>query len=880
MTSEDQITLEAPAPTRPADASAEPSPRRSPPRAGPAVWPLAAIAVQLLLAVLVLRRFRLGEPGFLSLAALAWPAFCVHWLLPAKWRVPFFAALSLAAPVAILGRAGDGWTASGLLAAGCVIGAGLFLVSVCLSSTDFWRRAAMLTACGVVLAILHAGWIGPAALARAWPILASFFMFRAIVCLYDTSHNNRPRPGWAHTIAYFFMFPNAGQLLFPVVDFNAFTRAQSNEEPIRTCQRGMSWITRGIVQLLIHRLVVQAFSLPAGQVVSGADVVQSIVTVSLLYLRVSGQFHMLIGLLLLFGFNLPETNHRYFLASSFTDYWRRVNIYWKDFIMKVFYYPAFFRLKHLGQGRALVLATLFSFLMTWVLHAYQTWWLTRGSSISWPDTLFWGILAVLVVFNAHHELTRPRKRALSAAGMSASNAAGLCLRTAGTFTAVALLWSLWYSGSVHTWLGMWRRADASTLAWWLAVLAVIVAATLWFEVRPRWRRREAVEPSTRGGEWSVLLREGLACTLILAAIYPFGFGPILPNLPARLRPFAEAVATNSGADAVRGYYDRLMAAGPGDRNVSMGRPASDWRGRELTPNLARVQHGILYQTNRWGMRDDDVELAKPPGTVRILVLGSSNVFGVGVRQEQTFPHLLEARLNREPIGAPARVEVLNGAMPGYCPLNQIPLVQFSAVKFQPDIVLFVAYSLDYPWVAREICTLAKTKIPIPEPYLRQVMAEAGIDEHTNTVVGAARLMPRAPEILSWAYRRLVEECRAIGALPVGVFMPAPFEVPPLRRRISRQDARDEAQKALMRAAGFVFVDFSKVYDGHPKEELCLPDWDDHCTPRAHALVADGLYRQLLNDERIDFAGLTRRAAEMKPPGGAGSTSIPQTQGVR
>ena len=69
----------------------------------------------------------------------------------------------------------------------------------------------------------------------------------------------------------------------------------------------------------------------------------------LLYVRISGQFHLVIGMLHLFGFNLPETHHRYLLASSFTDFWRRINIYWKDFMMKVFYYPAFFRLRKLGE---------------------------------------------------------------------------------------------------------------------------------------------------------------------------------------------------------------------------------------------------------------------------------------------------------------------------------------------------------------------------------------------------------------------------------------------------------------------------------------------------------------------------------------------------
>ena len=89
----------------------------------------------------------------------------------------------------------------------------------------------------------------------------------------------------------------------------------------------------------------------------------------LLYLRVSGQFHIIVGMLHLFGFNLPETHHLYFLSSSFTDFWRRINIYWKDFMMKIFYYPAYFALRKRGETMALRgVDDARCSSRTWVLH--------------------------------------------------------------------------------------------------------------------------------------------------------------------------------------------------------------------------------------------------------------------------------------------------------------------------------------------------------------------------------------------------------------------------------------------------------------------------------------------------------------------------------
>jgi D-alanyl-lipoteichoic acid acyltransferase DltB (MBOAT superfamily) len=104
---------------------------------------------------------------------------------------------------------------------------------------------------------------------------------------------------------------------------------------------------RGVVQLLLYRLIYHYALLDITSVTNTKDVAEYVVATYLLYLHVSGQFHLIVGLLLMFGFNLPETHHRYLLASSFTDFWRRINIYWKDFITKLFFYPVFFVLRGL-----------------------------------------------------------------------------------------------------------------------------------------------------------------------------------------------------------------------------------------------------------------------------------------------------------------------------------------------------------------------------------------------------------------------------------------------------------------------------------------------------------------------------------------------------
>jgi D-alanyl-lipoteichoic acid acyltransferase DltB (MBOAT superfamily) len=179
----------------------------------------------------------------------------------------------------------------------------------------------------------------------------------------------------------------------------------------------------------------------------------------LLYLQVSGQFHIACGMLHLFGFQLPETHHRYLLATGFTDYWRRINIYWKDFMVRLFFNPTAFRFKRWPQSVALALATVTVFVATWFLHAYQAYWLLGTWSFTAPNALFWGILGALVLVNVQLD-ARPCHTRRSGQRAVSTAFQGSTLRVAkiaGTFIVVASLWSLWSSPSLSAWLDIVRR---------------------------------------------------------------------------------------------------------------------------------------------------------------------------------------------------------------------------------------------------------------------------------------------------------------------------------------------------------------------------------------------------------------------------------------
>lgn len=107
-------------------------------------------------------------------------------------------------------------------------------------------------------------------------------------------------------------------------------------------------------------------------------------------------------------------------------------------------------------------------------------------------------------------------------------------------------------------------------------------------------------------------------------------------------------------------------------------------GFRMVPSYRGVEpkDGIPLEINSQGLRER--ELGAPrPGTLRILVLGDSVVFGLGVRAEDAFPRALERTLEQQQ----QPIQVLNGGVPGYGTLQEMKLFEETVGVLQPDVVL-------------------------------------------------------------------------------------------------------------------------------------------------------------------------------------------------
>jgi D-alanyl-lipoteichoic acid acyltransferase DltB (MBOAT superfamily) len=797
------------------------------------------LLVQLAGLACAIQRFQLESRAFFELSLLAFGGFAIHYLLPLRYRMGFFTILSL---VSI------GWV-MGVPQAAWLIGLGLVLLGICHLPVNMRVRVGLLLIVGGVLAALRAGWVSGPWSAAIWPILASMFMFRLVVYLYDNHYEPVSAP-LMQRLAYFFMLPNVCFPLFPVVDYKTFLRTYYNSERHQIHQVGVDWILRGVIQLLLYRVINQAWVIDPYDVANIGDIVRYFLWLYALYLRVSGQFHVIVGMLHLFGFNLPETHHLYYFASSFTDYWRRINIYWKDFMMKVFYYPMFFRLKKLGPTRSLVLSTMCVFFATWALHAYQWFWIRGSYQFSWNDVLFWTILCGLVIVNSLWEARRGRKRTLGGPKRTTWSQVALALQTAATFVTICVLWSLWNSESLEMWMSLWHSAAVPpNNEQWRVFVGVFMAGlgglAIWVVLRrwiSQWQQPSYFVRAAAGVVTLFLLNAlsvsrvynqlGSAGTLIATA----RFGGLNRTEMNRLE---------------RGYYEDLMTVDRFNGELSalyMKRPrewteslvaaglAQPARGLQydLRPNAKGHFKGALLQTNQWGLHDQEYSQTPPPGAIRIAVLGASHTMGSGVERDKTFEAILEQRLNRDRERTDSvHYEILNFAVYGYNPIEQIRVLNDKVFRFEPDVVFYVGHPEDSKRVVQFVGQLARNPADLGHEYLSEIVKQSGIDAHTPPRLVNRRLEPYGDEILSWVHRTLVSDCRQRMIHPVWVLLPMVPE--------SASATNSSRDLRIAQDAGFTVLDLTDVYDGHNRQELWIAEWDAHPNDLGHKLVGDRLY---------------------------------------
>lgn len=294
--------------------------------------------------------------------------------------------------------------------------------------------------------------------------------------------------------------------------------------------------------------------------------------------------------------------------------------------------------------------------------------------------------------------------------------------------------------------------------------------------------------------------------------------------------------------------------------------------------------GIEYRINADGFRDRSRTRAKPPGVVRVAVLGDSIAFGYGVTLEDSFPAVLES-LARERQPA-AGIEVLNFGVNGYNPYNEAALLADVVVGYEPDIVLvqFCINDLNDPTLHFDASThLALDAIPeaaFPNPALREPPVNAGLAAmcersrlcalvvrragwlgELDEATWRSAFAPRDESGPEWVwlgerYAEMAATAADAGARLVVLAVPHRAQIDG-----TASDALQRRLTALGRAGGWDTIDLLPALRDAAADDptpLFADLW--HPTPRGHRVIADAILQS-------DALAPPRSSSSREPPDG-------------
>lgn len=132
-------------------------------------------------------------------------------------------------------------------------------------------------------------------------------------------------------------------------------------------------------------------------------------------------------------------------------------------------------------------------------------------------------------------------------------------------------------------------------------------------------------------------------------------------------------------------------------------PGLDYEPRpdtQLTRNPAyAIWKTITIETNSFGMRSAEPVAPGIDGICTIAVLGDSFTFGMSIDQEQIYPNILESAYRQR--HGEQSLQVLNFGVKGYGTREELLVLKYKALDWDPDLVIIGYYlndpELRYPW---------------------------------------------------------------------------------------------------------------------------------------------------------------------------------------
>jgi len=337
--------------------------------------------------------------------------------------------------------------------------------------------------------------------------------------------------------------------------------------------------------------------------------------------------------------------------------------------------------------------------------------------------------------------------------------------------------------------------------------------------------------------------------------------------------------------ALRLHYEALVASNVAHkgafRHIHMRDNDLFWKGRPNTKWTGRVGRDIPAEMNSHGFRQREFSMTKPASTFRIVCLGDSRTFGLGVWEEETYPRQLE-RLLHARRREDRDVQVLNLGIMGYTMFQGWISLNIHVPQMQPDVVTFafgfndmlpaehpdsVFYENGHGWLGRLKQFLRKSKLFViyeklvlrmtrevtkkPEPHIlrseEEMVEEVGYVQIGGELVIENRRVDKAEH--AELVLKAIAFCKKRGIVPVMISIPQASLKPPYIRTPAYHQAVVSICKEHQAAVVDLFPAFAEfVQSGEeetrPDRVRMLLSGVCHPTARGNSLIAEEIARQL------------------------------------
>jgi hypothetical protein len=472
------------------------------------------------------------------------------------------------------------------------------------------------------------------------------------------------------------------------------------------------------------------------------------------------------------------------------------------------------------------------------------------------------ILAGLVLVNAIGETTRVRKRTLSPSRVTLRQRVVLGLKAGGIFCAMCILWAFWSCQSWAEFRTLLDAASSPTLRDIAIVASVVVVVCICGMLWGQSSRETSEGRGTQASRepfhfWrsATVVTLGALCLLAVPSIAT-RLDPNIQKSIARLH--GDVLNARDLATQRRGYYEELDVARTENWQWHIAEDPEGWREgdkvffrdrhdfllREIVPSVSTALGNAKITSNHLGMRDREYDWAKPQGTYRIVLLGASNDMGFGVKDEETYENVAEDHLNQQPPPPGySRYEILNLSVASYSILQRVLRLEESGFDLQPDAAILSVSAADEQFLASHLRKALIAGLDPPPEYraiIERAVRGGGVNGKMPAVMIERRLQPYATELWQWSFHRFAQQCRQHGVRPLILYRPVPVDFAGVEPAI-----RSKALE-LARAEGVEIIDLSPAFDSvTDRNTLILGKWDDHTTPLGHRLLAETLYKDLV-----------------------------------